>query len=83
MNAAYSPPEEQQPAPAAPEPAAFDKDALRRLAQRAAEGPIEEEPPPPPPPEPATKAAAVAVNSLVADAEEGACFAWTLLVPRR
>lgn len=58
MNAAYSPPEEQQPAPAAPEPAAFDKDALRRLAQRAAEGPIEEEPPPPPPPEP-TKAAAV------------------------
>ncbi|CAE7754319.1 PAT14 [Symbiodinium sp. CCMP2456] len=59
MNAAYSPPEEQQPAPAAPEPAAFDKDALRRLAQRAAEGPIEEEPPPPPPPEP-TKAAAVA-----------------------
>jgi len=58
MNAACSPPEEQQPAPAAPEPAAFDKDALRRLAQRAAEGPIEEEPPPPPPPEP-TKAAAV------------------------
>ncbi|CAE7242019.1 unnamed protein product [Symbiodinium sp. CCMP2592] len=60
MNAAYSPPEEQQPAPAVPEPAAFDKDALRRLAQRAAEGPIEEEPPPPPPPEPATKAATVA-----------------------
>ncbi|CAE7194251.1 PAT14 [Symbiodinium natans] len=57
MNAAYSPPEEQQPAPVAPEPAAFDKDALRRLAQRAAEGPIEDEPPPPPPPESAAKVA--------------------------
>lgn len=34
-----------------PEPAAFDKDALKRLAQRAAEGPIEDAPPPPPQPE--------------------------------
>jgi len=51
MNAAYAPAEEEQPPPTAPEPAAFDKDALKRLAQRAAEGPIEDELPPPPPPE--------------------------------
>eukprot|EP00434_Breviolum_minutum_P034672 symbB.v1.2.030691.t2/scaffold3488.1/size55655/5 len=51
MNAAYAPAEEEQLAEVVPEPAAFDKDALARLAQRAAEGPIEDEPPPPPPPE--------------------------------
>ncbi|CAE7155093.1 SAMS2 [Symbiodinium pilosum] len=72
MNAAYSPPEEQQPVPPAPEPAAFDKDALRRLAQRAAEGPIEDEPPPPPPPEPVPKVAAMPEAEQDKDIDEPA-----------
>lgn len=47
---------EEQPS-TVPEPAAFDKDALKRLAQKAADGTIEE--PPPPPPEPKKPSAAV------------------------